>query len=311
VCLAAAVACSAGARGQTTKAPTIGILAPANPEPFKSVFGEALRGLGYVEGRNIRIEFRSAEGNPRLLAPLAAELVGLGVDVLVAWQTPAVTAAKQATSTIPIVMAGAGDPVATGFVASLARPGGNITGLTGATSQVSTKTIELIRELVPPARRIAVLANSADSFTKPYLEHMQQAARTLGMEFQPLLVRDAEEFDSAFAAMRREQADAVIVQPSLPRRPAIDLALRHRLPALSQNLTFVAQGGLASYAADNVEMWRKSAAYVDKILKGAKPADLPVEQATKFDLVVNLKTARTLGVTVPQSILLRADDVIE
>jgi putative ABC transport system substrate-binding protein len=311
VCLGAALAGPAVARAQPAKVPTIGILAPANPEPFRTVFRDALRRLGYVENQSIRVEFRSAEGNPGLLAALAAELVGLKIDLLVAWQTPAITAARDATSAIPIVMAGSGDPVATGLVASLARPGGNITGTTGATAQVSAKTIELIREMMPPARRVAVLANSADPFTKPYLEHLQQAARTLGMELRPMPVRDVEEFDSAFAAMTRERVDAVVVQPSLPRRPAIDLALKHRLPALSQNLAFAARGGLASYAADSEEMWRKGAVYVDKILKGAKPADLPVEQATKFSLVVNLKTAKAIGIAIPQSILLRADEVIE
>jgi putative ABC transport system substrate-binding protein len=311
VCLGAAMAGPAGARAQPAKVPTIGVLVPANPEPFRSVFREALRGLGYVEKQSIRVEFRSAEGNPGHLDPLAAELVGLKIDVLVAWQTPAITAARQAAGAIPIVMAGSGDPVATGFVASLARPGGNITGTTGATAQVSVKTIELIREMMPLARRVAVLANSADPFTKPYLEHLQQAARTLGMELRPVPVRDAEEFDSAFAAMTRERVDAVVVQPSLPRRPAIDLAFKHRLPSLSQNVHFVAQGGLASYAADQEEMWRKGAAYVDKILKGAKPADLPVEQPTKFNLVINPKTAKAIGVDIPRTVLDRADEVIE
>jgi putative ABC transport system substrate-binding protein len=299
------------ARGQQTKVPRVGILVLGNPEPFWTLFREALRTLGYVDGQNVQYVFRSAEGKPNLLPGLAAELVRLKVDMIVANQTPAATAAKRATGEIPIVMAGVGDPVGTGLIASLARPGGNITGVTGVTAELAGKTLELVREILPAARRVAVLANAADPFTKPFLEQLQTAARTLGLELQAIMVRGAEEFEAAFAAMDRGRADAVIVQPSLPRKRAVDLAARYRLPAVSPTRAFAEEGGLMSYAASFADTINKSAVYVDKILKGAKPADLPVEQPTKFELAINLKTAKALGLAIPPALLLRADEVIE
>jgi putative ABC transport system substrate-binding protein len=291
--------------------PVIGYLIPANPEPVFGYFKEGLQKLGYVEGRNIQIEFRSAEGKSERLAGLAAELVRLNVDILVAAQTPAITAAKQATSQIPIVMAGAGDPVGTGLIASLARPGGNITGMSATTAELAGKLLELFREVRPSAKRVAVLANATDPFAKPFLEQIQTAGRTMTLEISPTMIREAGELDAAFPDLVKRRTDVVIVQGSLPRRRAAELALKHRLPAVALNGSFPNEGGLMSYSANVADLHRETAIYVDKILKGAKPADLPVQQPTKFELVVNLKTAKALGITVPQSILLRSDRVIE
>ena len=291
--------------------PVIGYLIPANPEPVFGYFKEGLRKLGYVEGRNIQIEFRSADGKSERLAGLAAELVRLKVDILVASQTPAITAAKQATSQIPIVMAGSGDPVGTGLIASLARPGGNITGTTGTTTEMGAKILELIREVIPSAKRVAVLANATDPFTKPFLDQLQRAGRTLSLEISPIMIRETSEFGAAFPDMVKRRTDVVIVQPSLQRRVAAEMALTHRLPAVSPFGSFPGEGGLIAYSANQADMHWGAATYVDKILKGAKPADLPVQQPNKFELVVNLKTAKALGITIPQSILLRADRVIE
>ena len=309
--LGGAAAWPLAARAQQPKLPRIGVLIPANPEPFWSVFRDGLREHGYIEGQNIQFEFRSADGKPNLLRELAAELVRLKVDIIVAHQTPAVTAARQATTEIPIVMAGAGDPVATGLISSLARPGGNITGLSGTTAELGAKTLELIRDMLPSTRRVAVLANAADPFSKPFVEQIELGGRTLGIAIQTIMVRGAEEFDAAFAAMVKERADAVIVQPSLPRKPALDLALKHRLPPISPTRLFPSEGGLMSYSANQNDLYRRAAFYIGRILKGAKPADLPVEQPTRFELVINLKTAKALGLTIPPSVLLRADHVIE
>jgi ABC-type uncharacterized transport system substrate-binding protein len=216
------------ARAQQPKLPRIGILIPANPEPFWNEFQQGLREHDYIEGQTIQFEFRSAEGKPNLLRGLADELVRLKVDIIVASQTPAVTAARQATTEIPIVMAPAGDPVGTGLISSLARPGGNITGLSSTTAELGAKTLELIRDVLPSMRRVAVLANAVDPFSRPFSELIEDGGRTLGIAIQTIKVRRVEEFDAAFAAMDKERADAVIVQPSLPRKPALDLALKHR-----------------------------------------------------------------------------------
>ncbi len=308
---AAALARPRAGRAQQPKVPRIGVLIVGNPEPFWRLFRNSLRELGYVEGRRVLFEFRSADGKPNLLAGLAADLVRLKVDIIVAVQTPAVAAAKHATATIPIVMASAGDPVGTGLIASLARPGGNLTGMAGVTAELAGKNLELIRELLPAARRVGVLANPADPFTTPFLAQIQLTARMLGIEIQTIMIGGVDEFDAAFMAMKRERVAAAIVQPSLPRKRAIDLALSHRLPAASPVRPFAEDGGLLAYAQDVADQYRKAAVYVDKILKGAKPADLPVEQPTKFELVINLKTAKALGIAVPTSILVRATEVIE
>ena len=301
------------ARAQQTKVPKVGVLVAGKPDPgpFWKLFREGLRDLGYIEGQTILFEFRSAEGNAGLLPELAADLVRLKVDIIVTWQTPTTRAAKEATHDIPIVMADSGDPVGTGLVASLARPGGNVTGIAGVTAELAGKSVELIRAMMPSARRVAVLANSTDPFRKPFLEQIQFAARTLGVDIQPLMIGGGEELEAAFPRMSKERMDAVIVQPSLPTRRAAELALKHRLAAVSVPRWFAEEGGLMSYSPRYADLYRQAATYVDKILRGARPADLPIEQPTKFELVINLKTAKALGLTIPSSLRMRADRVIE
>jgi ABC-type uncharacterized transport system substrate-binding protein len=306
----AAAAWPLAARAQQQKAARIGVLVPANPEPFWSEFRVGLREQGYIEGQNIAFEFRSAEGKPERLRGLADELVRLKVDIIVAHQTPSVTAARHATTEIPIVMAAAGDPVGTGLISSLVRPGGNITGLSSTSAETGGKTLELIREVLPSTRRVAVLANAIDPFSRVLVELIENGGRTLGIAIQAIRVRGADEFDAAFAAMVNERADAVIVQGSMPRKPAIDLALKHRLPLIGVN-PFAREGGLMSYSLRQSDLFRRAAYYVDRILKGARPADLPVEQPTNYELVINLKTAKALGLEVPPTLLARADEVIE
>jgi ABC-type uncharacterized transport system substrate-binding protein len=296
---------------QPQKVPRIGVLLVGNPEPYLSLFREGLRELGYIDGKNVIFEIRSAEGKLDLLPNLAAELVRLNIDIIVAVQTPAVQAAKQATNKIPIVMTGAGDPVATGLVVSLARPGGNITGMSSTTAELAAKTLEFIREIRPATSRVAVLANVVDPFTKPFLEQIGLAAKSMSIELRTIQVRGAENFDAAFAEWGKARVDAVIVQPSLPRRHAVDLALKHRLLSASPNRAFAEDGGLFSYAASPKNQYGRVAVFIDKILKGAKPADLPVEQPTVFELVINMKTAKSLGIKIPNSILVRTDKVIE
>jgi len=299
------------ARAQQPKTVTIGILVPGNldPTPFLSVFKEELRRLGYLEGQNLQFEFRTAKGKIDTLPGLAAELVGARADVIVTWLTPAVRAAKQATSQIPIVMAGAGDPVATGVVASLVRPGGNITGMAGVTAELAGKNVELIREMLPSAKRLAVLCNAVDLFTKPFLAQIEGAASGAGFELDRIMVNGNDELETSFPRM--DGVDAVIVQPSLPTKRAAELALQARLPAASPIEGFAREGGLISYAGRSSDQYRLAAAYVDKILKGSKPADLPVQLPTQFDLKINLKTAKAIGLMVPPTMLARADEVIE
>jgi putative ABC transport system substrate-binding protein len=299
------------ARAQQSKVPRLGVLLVGNREPFSKLFWEGLRELGYIDGQNLQAEFRSAEGKLERLPELAAELVRLKVDIIVASETPSVQAAKRATSDIPIVMAPSGDPVGTGLIASLAMPGGNVTGLSAATAELAGKSLDLIREILPSASRVAALADPTNSFTKPFLEHIQLAARTIGIEVEAVMVRGMEELDTVFAEMDRKRIEAVIVQPTLPRAPIVDLVQKHRLPAVSGNRAFAEAGGLMSYAGSLADRYRNAAPYVDKILKGAKPADLPVQQPTRFELVINLKTAKTLGLTIPPTLLARADEVIE
>ena len=298
-------------KAQQAKLPRLGVLAVSNLEPGLGFFIEGLRNHGYIVGQSILIEIRSAEQKPASLAAMAADLVRMKVDIIVAFQTPAVQAAKTATSSIPIVMATAGDPVGTGLIASLARPGGNITGNSTATAELGGKTLEIIREIRPAAVRVAVLANVADPFTKTLLEKIQTAGRELGIEIRPALVRGPADYDAVFADWARSRVDAVIVQPSLPRKPAIDLTLKHRLLSVSPSVPFAEEGGVIGYSGNIRSQYLNAATYVDKILKGAKPAELPVEQPTKLDLVVNLKTARAIGLTIPETILFRADRVIE
>ena len=305
-----AVAWPRAAPAQQTKMPRIGVLLVAGSEVL-GPFQQALRDLGYVEGKTIQIDIRSAERRTNLLPELAAELVRSKVDVIVASQTPAIMAAKNATRDIPIVMAPAGDPLALGFIASLARPGGNITGLSAANDELAAKSLELVREIIPTARRVGVLGNASDPFVKSFLEHIQQAAPMVRLEVQPIMVRGDEELEGAFAAMARERSDAVVVQSSLPVKLTVDLALKYRLPSVSAQTSDARAGRLATYSASFAERSRQIAGYVDNILKGAKPSDLPVQQPTKFELVINLKTAKTIGIVISTSLLARADEVIE
>lgn len=309
----AALTCPLSAEAQSTNGPVIGFLVLGNPNPelfFKTITGE-LQKLGYFEGQNIRFDFRSAGGSSSALSDAAADLVRRKVDIIVAWLTPSATAAKQATTEIPIVMAGVGDPLGTGLIASLARPGGNITGTTGFGSLLAGKNLELIRELLPSARRVAALVNSADPFSKTFLASIEHGGHAVGIEIYTIMLRPGDEFDAAFADMRSKQIDAVIIQPTLLRPRAVELSLNHRIPSISLDKTFPAMGGLMSYTANQSDGWRGTASYIDKILKGAKPADLPVSQPNKFELVINLKTAKALGLTIPPILLSRADEVIE
>lgn len=289
----------------------IGILLVGNREPFLTVFLGGLSDLGYAEHRNVVLDVRSSEGKPALLPDLAADLVRAGVDIIVASETPAVQAAKRATGEIPIVMAPSGDPVGTGLIASLARPGGNITGLSAATAELAGKSLELIREVLPAANRVAALADPSNPFTKPFLAQIEMAGQVLGYDIKPVMVRGADDYEAAFSAMAGAAIQAVIIQPTLPRTGMIDLTLKHRLASVSGNRAFADAGGLMSYSASLADRYRHAATYVDKILKGAKPADLPVQQPTKFELIVNARTAKALGLTIPQSLLARADEVIE
>jgi putative tryptophan/tyrosine transport system substrate-binding protein len=302
-----------GAAIAQSGAPRVAVLALGNPDPqtFMKEFREGLRELGYVEGQNIQLELRSAGGDANKLAQLAVELVATKADIIVGFQTPAATAAKQATKDIPIVLAAVGDPIGTGLIASLARPGGNITGVSGATAEMGAKNLELIREIFPSVRKVAVLANASDPFSTSLLEHIQAAAKALNVEIKPVMVHGADQLDAHFEDIAKWQAEAIIVQPSLPHRRVADLAIKHRLPTFAPNAAFPAAGGLMSYGNNSEATYRQSAVFVDKILKGRKPADLPVELPIKYWLVINLKTAKAIGVTVPGLMLTRADGVIE
>jgi putative ABC transport system substrate-binding protein len=298
---------------QQRKVPTIGALVVGAPgsEKFWRLFREAMQELGYIEGQSIRYEFRSDQGQVSRLPELAEELVRLKVDLIVTWFTPAAQAAKQATREIPIVMALAGNPVETGLVESLARPGGNITGMAGVAAELAGKSVELIRDMMPSGRRVIALANAPDPFSKPFLEHIRLAGTATGTTIDPLMIHRFEELEEAFLEMDKDRPDAVIVQPSLPTKRVAELALRYRVPAVSVIRGFAEDGGLLAFQSTEVDLYRQSAVYVDKILKGARPADLPVQQPTKFELIINMKTAKAIGLTVPPVFLARADEVIE
>ncbi len=287
----------------------IGLLLVSGPEPL-GPFREALADVGYVEGKNIQIEIRSAQGQDTRLPELAAELVRSRVDVIIAVQTPAAHAAKNATRDIPIIVM-AGDPIATGLISNLARPGGNLTGLSATAAEAAAKSLELIAEIKPGARRVGVLGNADDPFIKPFFEQIQRGAPSVRLEVREIIVRGSDELNGAFATIARERADAVIIQGSLPVKPTVDLALKYQLPSLSTQKSAVQAGILMSYSASFAERARVIANYVDEILKGAKPADLPVQQPTRYELAINLKTAKALGLEVPPTLLARADEVIE
>ena len=300
-----------GARAQAPgKIWRVGILVTTNWERQVKLVRDSLRELGYVEGKNIVFELRSAPGKADALPALAAELVRLNVDAIFALQTPAAHTAKRATSSLPIVV-WAGDPVGTGLVASLARPGGNITGMSSTATELGAKNLELIRDLVPSVRRVGVLANATDPFTQPFLKLLGEAGTTLGIEVLPVMVRTEADYAAAFAGWQKARVDALIHQPSLPIKRSVELLLQHRLPSTSFSGPFAEAGGLMAYSANPKDAARRVAYFLDRILKGAKPADLPVEQPTTYELLINLKTAKALGITIPYSLSLRASELIE
>jgi putative ABC transport system substrate-binding protein len=311
--LGGAAAWPLAAHAQRSKIPRIGALVLTNEdgESFGKELRAGLRELGLVEGQDFAFELRSAAGNPDLLPELAAELVRSKVDLLAAIFTPCALAAKQATRDIPI-FAIAGDPVGTGLVASLARPGGNITGLSNMGAETGGKCLELFRDMLPSLRRVGVLANPVDPFSKSILEQIQVAGRTAGIDIAPIvMVRGLDEVEAGFSALARDRADALVVPGIFFANTIADLAIRYRLPSASVLRSFADGGGLMSYGADILHMYRRSAVFVHKILQGTKPADLPVEQPTKFELVINLKTAKAIGLDVPVFLQQRADEVIE
>jgi ABC-type uncharacterized transport system substrate-binding protein len=301
----------------TKKIPRIGLLTLIpKPDPLESIVLQGLRDLGYDEGRNITIEYRRAAGKVESLPQLAEELVRLKVDLIVVRSTPVVEAAKNATTTIPLVMTGVGDPVRSGFVASLAQPGGNITGMSNMMPELAGKRLDLLKEIRPKLSRVAFLAYSPDPLHQVFVKDAQQAAERVKIQIRPAVIDRVDEIEAAFSNMNRERAEALIVQPlfssNLGQGQRIaELAVKNRLPAVSDGGSFAEAGGLLSYGPDQKPMFRRAATFVDKILKGAKPANLPVEQPTKFEFFVNLRTAKALNLTIPQSVLYRADKVIK
>jgi ABC-type uncharacterized transport system substrate-binding protein len=303
---------------QAKKVPRIGLLIPASASAtahMVEAFRQGLREHGYVDKQNLTLEPRYAEGKVERLAGLAAELVRSKVDVIVAGSTPGIIAAKNATNAIPIVMVTTGDPVTSGLVASLARPGGNITGPTALGQELSGKRLELLKEAVPKLSRVAVLSNPTNPDSGLSLKSVEVSARALGVQFRVQEVREPTEFDNAFETITRKGARAlmVVADPMFvsQRGQIVALSTKSRLPAMYPHMEFVDAGGLMFYGASLADMWRRAATYVDKILKGAKPTDLPVEQPTKFELVINLKAAKQIGLTIPPNVLARADKVIK
>ena len=318
VCLLAAPLI-AEAQG-TPNVPSIGFLGPPpSAGGLVQAFQQGLRDLGYVEGHNIRVEYRytdvALQGHPELFPRLVAELLRLRPDVLVVSVTDAALAAKNATSTVPIVMVSVPDPVAAGLVTSLARPGGNVTGLSRETRDLVAKDLQLLKETFPTTMRVGVLGNLTEPLNAAMVSDAKDAATSLGVELKIVEAGAPAQFESAFSALHTERVGALLVLGGagfyLNRTQIADLALRNRLPSMFQNREFVDVGGLLSYAPSTIANYRRAAVFVDKILKGAKPADLPIEQPTKFEFVINLKTAKALGVTIPPSVLARADEVIE
>ena len=313
----AAISWPRALRAQQKAMPVIGYLGAGSPgpsAPFVAAFRKGLGESGYVEGQNVAIEYRFAEGRDDQLPALAADLVGRKVDVIVTFGGGAPRAAKAASQTIPIVFAIGGDPIAIGLVASLARPGGNVTGVSWLGGELTSKRLELISELVPHARAIALLVNP-NNLQNRVVREMQEAARAKGVQLPILYAGSESEIDAAFASLVQGNADALVVtaEPFINsrRQQIVALAARHAVPAIYGIREYVAAGGLISYGASLTAVYRQAGVYAGTILKGAKPADLPVQQPTKFELVINLKTANALGLTVPQSMLIRADEVIE
>ncbi len=312
----AAVTCPLAARGQqaSDRVWRIGVLVTGSPpHPIADALRKGLRDLGYSERRNVAFEVRYADGRRDRAAELAAELVRIGVDVIVANQTPAARAAKEATRTIPIVMAGVGAPLETGLVASLNRPGENITGITDLAAELGGKRLQLLRDIIPNLVRVAALASTHDLFTVPFLQYLRSAASNAGIQLEPIMVGGSDDFENAFATIARVEAQAVIVQGIFnPNRVIIlDLAAKHSLPIMTWDRATTAAGGLISLSASAADIFQRASIIVDKVLKGAKPGDLPVEQPTTFELVINMKTAKVLRLTIPASIVVQATEVIE
>ena len=302
---------------QPKKIPRIGYLTLlARPDSNEKEFLMGLRELGYIDGQNIRIEYRRSASKVEPLPELAAELVRQQVELIVARSTPVVQAAKNATTTIPVVMFAAADPVGSGLVPSLAQPGGNITGMSNIQPELAGKELELLREVIPKVSRVAFLGHSGDPAHKLFLKQAYQAAERVRIKVQPVLISDPEQIEAALTEILRDRPEAVIVQPlfirSLGQGPKIGgLAAKNRLVTISAGVGFADEGGLLFYGPDIKERNRRVAVFVDKILKGVKPADLPVEQPTKFELVINLKTAKQIGLAIPPNVLARADRVIK
>jgi putative ABC transport system substrate-binding protein len=300
--------------GQTRRVGILTAVTAPTLEPLQELLRQGLRERGYVEGQHIVLESRSVEGHYERLPALAAEMVARPVDVLVTWGTPATVAAKQATSTVPIIFFTVGDPVGSGIVASLARPGGNVTGVSNLTAELSAKQLELLKEMMPGLRQIAVLRNPRNPVSALQLQWTELAAQSLGVPLRVVDVHDPSEFEAAFLSMTRERAGALIVLADtmfLSQRSQIaDLAIKHRLPAMFNLRESAEAGGLIAYGPRLADQWRRVAEFVDKILKGAKPGDLPVERPMTFEFVINLKTAEALGLTIPPTLLFQADEVI-
>jgi putative tryptophan/tyrosine transport system substrate-binding protein len=310
--------CSPVEAQQPKKIPRIGLLGVISASAAEGrieAFRQGLRDLGYVEGKNIVIEYRNAEGKLERLPALASELVRLKVDVIVTRGPPPTRSAKEATSTIPIVMGSDIDPVGNGFVASLARPGGNITGLSALSPELSGKQLELLKEIIPKLSRVAVLGTSTIPGSTQVLRETEAAAGVFRVQLQYLEVRGPTDIEMAFRAASKEHAHAVLVLPNpvtlSHRTKVVDLAVKTRLPAMYPQSEYVEEGGLMTYGPSINDLFRRAATYVDKILKGAKPADLPVEQPTKFEFIINLKAAKQIGLTIPPNVLARADKVIK
>jgi putative ABC transport system substrate-binding protein len=306
------------AEAQQARLPRIGFLGVSDPHSDSrriEAFRRGLRELGYIEGQNLNVEYRYAHGKLEHLPKLAGELVRLEVQAIVARGSPAVRAAKDTTSTVPIVMAAVSDAVRSGFVVSLAQPGGNITGLTTIMPELVGKRLELLKEIIPKLSRVAFLAHGGGTGHQLFVNEAEDAGSSLNVLIQPVVITSPQKFDHAISTMLKERSDAVVVQPFFigglgEGRRIAELAAKNRLPTISDLSQFANEGGLMSYGPDLIDHTRRAAVYVDKILKGAKPADLPVEQPKKFELVINLKTAKQIGLTIPPNVLARADKVI-
>jgi len=310
------IACLAtGARAQAPeRLRKVGVLMDGSaPHPLPDILRGVLAERGWIEGRTIAFDVRFAGGQPARGVELAAELVRSEVDAIAAHFTPSVRAAMAATRTIPIVMAPAGAPVETGMVASLSRPGGNVTGVTNMAAELGGRRLQLLKDTIPTLGRVAVLASSTDAFTRPFLAYLEDAARSGGLQLDPVLVTGPADFEAAFAGIAERRAGAVIIQGvfNSNRDAIIGLAQRHRVPTMWFDRQAVVAGGLISLSANTDDIYRRAAVMLDKVLKGTRPGDLPVEQPAVFELVVNLKTARAYGLTVPQSVVVQADELIE